>query len=198
MLPSGARGRSCPIDRRQTTCRPASNARPQATPRSAANGSASAVRRDAVDGALEAARHVQRTVRTERHRRRVDDAGRERLARAVRRTRKIDTGTCCPRDTAVGDVQAALAIEDRVVHLVQAGGERRRDVDECGAGRPRRRLDRRAAAVERPARHHDSRCGRGEANTARASSPPTTTSGSRRPTGQVAASRQATRRPPFD
>ena len=46
------------------------------------------------------------------------------------RTRKIDTGTCWPRRAAVGDVEIAVAIEDRVVHLMQPGGERRRDLDE--------------------------------------------------------------------
>ena len=45
----------------------------------------------------------------------------ERLARAAGVTRKIDTGSLLAARAAVGDVEIAVAVEDRVVHLMQAG-----------------------------------------------------------------------------
>ena len=89
-----------------------------------------AVRRHAVDRALEPARHVEPSLPIEGHRRRIDDARRKCLARAVGPYAKNgDRHLLTPR-AAVGHVQIAVAIEHRIVDLVQTGRKRRRHLDE--------------------------------------------------------------------
>jgi hypothetical protein len=88
-----------------------------------------AVRRHAVDGAFEAAGDVETVLRIDRQRRRVDDPRRERLARAVGTHAEDGDRHLLPARAAVGDVEIVVVIEDGVVHLVEAGGERGGDVD---------------------------------------------------------------------
>ena len=80
------------------------NARPHATPEVRRHTLMASPSPHAIHHALEPARDVQPAVRPERHRCRVHDPRRERLARAAGVTRKIETGACCPRDAAIGDV----------------------------------------------------------------------------------------------
>ncbi len=94
-------------------------------------GIRAAVRRDAIDHALEAARHVQRIVGAEHHRRRIHDGGGERFTGAGGMHPEDRDGHLLAARSAVGHIQAALAIEDGVVHLVQARRQRARD-NECG------------------------------------------------------------------
>ena len=110
--------------------------------------------RHAVHDPLEAARRVESSFRIDSHRRRVDDARRERFARAVRPHAEDRHGHLLPPRPAVGHVEIAVAIEHGVVDLVQAGGVRGCDVDERRFARRRRDADRRAPPFH-AGRDHD-------------------------------------------
>ena len=99
-----------------------------------------AVIEDAIDAALEAARHIQQAVGTDHHRRRIDEAVHERLARAARRDAEDRHGRFLPARAAVGDVEMAVGAEHRVVDLMQSGREQRADA----------RIERRARQPRRP------------------------------------------------
>ena len=88
------------------------------------------VGRHAVHGSLESARHVQPARGIDRHRRRVHDAGREGLARAVRTHAKNGHRHLLAARAAIGHIEIAVTIEDRVIDLVKTGGKWRGDVDE--------------------------------------------------------------------
>ena len=88
-----------------------------------------AVGRHSIHRSFEPARDVQAIFLIDRHRRRVDDAGRERLARAVRTHPEDGHRHLLPAGAAVRHVQVVLAIENRIVDLVQSCRERRGDLD---------------------------------------------------------------------
>ena len=92
-----------------------------------------------VDDAFESARDVQQPVRAERHRGRVDDARRERLACAAGVHAKNRDRRLLSAGAAHRHVQAAPRVEHRTVDLVDAGRQRPRDVR--AAPRRRRAVD---------------------------------------------------------
>ena len=147
-LPAAGRpGRSCPIDRRQTACR-RTRTRGRTPRRDRSRRFERCRPVDAVHRPFEPARHVQLALRIDRHRRGVDDARRERLARAVRAHAEDRDRHLLAARAAVGHVEVALAIEDRVVDLVQAGRERvaATCTNEAARGTPSTRTGARAAS----------------------------------------------------
>src|ERR1700676_4140261 len=93
------------------------------------------VRRHALDRSLEAARDVQPALRIDGHRRRIHDAGRERFTRAVWTHAENRDRDFLPAGAAERHIEVALAIEYRVIDLVQPGREGRGDPDVRGLAR---------------------------------------------------------------
>src|SRR5262249_31033428 len=83
----------------------------------------------AIDDSFEAARDVQPALRIDRHRCRIDDPRRECLAGAVRTHAKDGHWNLLSTRAAVGDVQISIAVEHRVIDLVQSGRERAGDAN---------------------------------------------------------------------
>ena len=104
-----AEDRAGPIADVQSPSR--SNASPHATPRSSTTSSCLPSRVHAIDGALESARDIQLPIGTDRHRRGVDDARDERLARAGARHAKNRDRRFLTARSAVGDEE--IAVGDR-------------------------------------------------------------------------------------
>ena len=128
----------CRTDRRRKACRPArTRCRRRRRDRSRRRHVAVAI--DAMDAAVEPARHVQRAVGIERQRGRIGQIGHERLARPVGPDDEDRDRPLLPARPAEGDVEIAVAIERRTVHLMKAGRERGADLDvRRFARRPRR------------------------------------------------------------
>ncbi len=89
------------------------------------------IRVDAIHRAFESARDIEAAIRPDRHRRGVHDAGDVGFARAGTCHAKDRDWCLLPSRTAIRDVKIALAIEHRVIDLVQTGrpGPANRDVD---------------------------------------------------------------------
>ena len=143
--PRDRRGRSFPTDRRQTAC-PRDRTPGRTGRRGRSQTARSTVRRDAIHGSFEPARHVQIALGPDRHRGRIDDARRERLARAVGAHAENRHRHLLAARAAVGHVQIAVAIEDRVVDLMQSGRERgaatSTDADRLARATPSTRIQR--------------------------------------------------------
>ena len=127
---------------------------------------------DAVHAAVEPARHVQPA---RRDRRPATSGWRGPTTNGSRvpsgRTMKIDTGACWPREPLKVTYRLPSRVEDRAVDLVQAGRQRRADLDVGRlAGRARRCAPACARRRARPARSTVSACG--DAIASRAGTPP--------------------------
>ena len=124
--------------------------------------------------------------RTERERRRIGDVGDEGLARAVGPDDEDRDGRLLAARSAERDVEIAVAIEGRAVDLVDAGGERRADLDVRRLARQLVDADGRLAALE-TRRHDDDQRGRRRAATDAPADAPTRTCGERRVDGKAVA-----------
>ena len=90
---------------------------------------------DARHGAVEAARDVQPALRIEGHRRGVGEAGDEHVADAVGADAIDRHARLLAARAAAGRVDGAGGVDHRAVDLVDAGGDRRADLEEHRSGR---------------------------------------------------------------
>src|SRR5688572_17892934 len=86
-----------------------------------------AVVEHAIDAAFETARYVEPAIRTDRHRRWIDEAMHEWFTRAGGGDFEDRHCRFLPARSAVGHKQAAVGGEGRVIDLMQAGGEQTSD-----------------------------------------------------------------------
>ena len=96
---------------------------------------------DTIDRAVEAAGDEELALMVEGERGRIDDAGDEGLARAAGSDPEDRHGGLLAARAAVGHVDTAVGVHGGIVHLMEAGRQRRTDVHEERGTRQPRYLD---------------------------------------------------------